>query len=40
MPEAFTEAFVAVIFFHGSYLKLPWNFVLKASVEKKYYSEG
>ena len=34
MPEAFTEAFVAVIFFHGSYrgsfhgrflLKLPWK---------------
>ena len=39
MPEAFTEAFVAVVFFHSELSrKLPWDLLLKASVEENIHS--
>ena len=38
MPEAFIEAFVAVILLHGSYRgSFHGGLVLKASVEENYY---
>ena len=37
MPEVFTEAFVAVIFFHGTYRGSFHGSFFKASVEENYY---